>query len=118
MLAGSMRSSVRRGDIWLVEFAVPVAPGEPARSRPALVVSADQFNRTRAATVVVVPLTTSARGHPLHVEVDVADLDALSYAQTELVGVVSRRRLVHRIGAVDQLVMAQVSTLLASLLDL
>jgi hypothetical protein len=34
------------------------------------------------------------------------------------VGVVSRRRLIHRLGVVDQLVMAQVSMLLTTLLDL
>ncbi len=109
---------MRRGEIWLVEFDTPAQAGEPARTRPALVVSADRFNRTRAPTIVVVPLTTTARDHPLHVEVDVAQLAGASSAQVELVGVVSRRRLVHRIGAVDALVMAEVSTLLATLLDL
>lgn len=113
-----MRSSVRRSEIWLVEFDVPAQAGEPAKTRPALIVSADRFNRTRAPTVVVVPLTTVVRQHPLHVEIDAPGLAGVSYAQTELVGVVSRRRLVHRLGVVDDLVMVQVSTLLSTVLDL
>lgn len=118
MPTGPARSSVRRGEIWLVEFATPAETGEPAKTRPALIVSADRFNRTRSPTVVVVPLTTAARGHPLHVEIDAAGLAAASSAQTELVGVVSRRRLVRHLADVDQLVMAEVSALLATLLDI
>jgi mRNA interferase MazF len=109
---------VLRGEIWLVEFDAPVAAGEPAKTRPALVVSADRFNRTRAPNVIVVPLTTAVREHPLHAEIDAPGLAGVSYAQTELVGVMSRRRLIHRLGVVDQLVMAQVSTLITTLLDL
>lgn len=107
-----------RGEIWLVAFDWPVESGEPARTRPALIVSADRFNRTRAPTVVVVPLTTSARDHPLHVEVEAREMAGASYAQTELVGVISRHRLVHRIDVVDQLVMGRISGLLATVLDL
>lgn len=106
------------GELWLVEFDLPVQSGEPAKTRPALLVSADRFNRTRAPAVVVVPLTTVARGHPLHVEIDVPELGAPSYAQTELLGVVSRRRLVHHLADIDEVVMGEVSALLATLLDL
>ena len=109
---------MRRGEIWLVEFQTPAEPGEPAKTRPALVVSADRFNRTRSPTVVVVPLTTAARGHPLHVEVDTAELAAISFAQIELVGVVSRRRLVRHLADVDEVVLAEISALLTAVLDL
>lgn len=109
---------MRRGEVWLVDFDVPTQAGEPAKSRPALIVSADRFNRTRAPTIVVVPLTTTPREHPLHVEIDAPGLASVSYAQTELVGVVSRRRLIHHMAEVDQLDMAEVSALLTTLLDL
>lgn len=109
---------MRRGEVWLVEFATPAETGEPANTRPALIVSADRFNRTRSPTVVLVPLTTAARGHPLHVEIDAPGLAATSFAQTELVGVVSRRRVVRHLADVDQLVMAEISVLLTTLLEL
>ncbi len=109
---------MRRGELWLVEFDVPAQAGEPARTRPAVVVSADRFNRTRAPTVVVVPCTTASRDHPLHVEIDVPELGALSYAQTELIGVVSRRRLIHHLADLDEVIMGEFSALLATLLDL
>jgi mRNA-degrading endonuclease toxin of MazEF toxin-antitoxin module len=66
----------------------------------------------------VVPLTTTWRDHPLHVEVDVPELGALSYAQTELIGVVSRRRLIHHLTDLDEVTMGEVSALITTLLDL
>ena len=54
----------RRGHIYLVTL-----PGQPAdrKSRPALVVSLDVRNRL-ANDVIVVPLTTTLRTAPTHVE--------------------------------------------------
>ncbi len=54
----------RRGEIYLVRL-----PGHPAdtKSRPALVVSMDVRNRL-AHDVIVVPLTTTLRQAPTHVE--------------------------------------------------
>lgn len=54
----------RRGEIYLVRL-----PGHPAdtKARPALVVSMDVRNRL-ANDVIVVPLTTTLRPAPTHVE--------------------------------------------------
>ena len=54
----------RRGEIYLVKL-----PGHPSdrKSRPALVVSMDVRNRL-ANDVIVVPLTTTLRPAPTHVE--------------------------------------------------
>lgn len=94
--------SARRGDIWLVDFGEPVGR-EQAGRRPAVVVSADGLNDSRAGVVIVVPCTTVHRGLPSHVEIDPADsgLDEVSYAKCEDVKSVSDRRLVARLGVVD-----------------
>ena len=57
-----------RGEVWLVDLS-PTRGHEQSGRRPALVVSADPFNRSRAGLVFVVPFTTRARGIPSHVEV-------------------------------------------------
>ena len=109
---------MRRGDIWIVEYDDPARPGEPAKTRPGVIVSNDRLNASRALSVVTVPLTTNPRGHPLHVEVDYDALGEVSYAQVELVAVVSRDRLVTRIGSVNVEAMAQIGARLGLLLDL
>lgn len=107
-----------RGEIWLVEYDHPTEPGEPSKARPAVIVSADRFNQTKAWTAVAVPVTSSRRGNPLHVELDVPELHDVSYAQVELVGAVSRRRLVRRLGRLDPFTLDRVDERLAMVLSL
>jgi mRNA interferase MazF len=61
-----------RGDIWLTAFdpAPPAIGHEQAGTRPALVISIDSYNDTKASLVVVVPITTRPSRYPLHVAVD------------------------------------------------
>lgn len=89
----------RRGDVWLVDFAEPIGR-EQAGRRPALVVSADQLNESRAGVVIVIPCTTSRRDLPSHVELDPADsgLDEVSYVKCEDVKSASTERFIARIG--------------------
>ena len=48
---------IERGSICWVDFA-SLRGSQPAKRRPAVVVQADEFNRSRINTVVVVPLTS------------------------------------------------------------
>lgn len=109
----------RRSEIWLVDFGEPVGREQSGR-RPAVVVSADSLNESRAGVVVVVPITTTYRGLPSHVEIDRASsgLDEVSYAKCEDVKSVSERRLIARLGAVGAEVMFEASRALRFLLDL
>ncbi len=61
--------SPRRSEVWLVNFGDPVGREQSGR-RPAVVVSADALNQSPAGVVVVVPITTTYRGLPSHVEID------------------------------------------------
>lgn len=90
-------------DLWLVDFGEPL-PGEPAHHRPALVLGPPDTFGADFPFVIVCPLTTTRRGLSLHIEVEPSDatgLDAVSYVQCELLRSVNRRRLVHRLGAID-----------------
>ena len=109
----------RRGDVWLVDFGDPVGR-EQAGKRPALLISADSLNESRAGVVVVVPITTAYRGLPSHVEIDrgSSGLDEVSYAKCEDVKSVSEQRLVGRLGTVGDEVMFQAARALRFLLDL
>lgn len=109
----------RRGEVWLVEFGDPVGREQSGR-RPAVVVSADPLNESRAGVVIVVPTTTTRRGLPSHVEIDTngSGLDEVSYAKCEDVKSVSEQRLIARIGTVTDEVTFDIGRALRFLLDI
>ncbi|MCL9759509.1 type II toxin-antitoxin system PemK/MazF family toxin [Frankia sp. AiPa1] len=86
----------------MVDFGEPVGHEQGLR-RPAVVVSADRLNRSRAGLSIVVPLTRTHRGLPSHVELEPGGtgLRETSYAKVEDVKSVSQRRLTRRLGVVD-----------------
>ena len=111
--------TARRGDIWLVDFGEPVGR-EQAGRRPAVVVSADPLNDSRAGVVIVVPCTTRRRELPSHVELDPKECghDEASYAKCEEVKSVPENRLVARLGAATDEALFAITRALRFLLDL
>ncbi len=112
-------TGARRGDVWLVDFGVPVGREQGYR-RPAVVVSSDMHNAGPGGVVVVVPATTSYRGLPLHVEIepDGSGLDEAVYAKCEDVKSVAVERLVRRLGSVSPGVLDRMKRVLRYLFDL
>lgn len=108
-----------RGEVWLLDFGEPVGREQSGR-RPAVIVSADPLNDSRAGVVIVVPLTTTHRGLPSHIEIDKrgSGLDETSYAKCEDVKSVSEQRLIAQLGTVEEQVMFQVARALRFLLEL
>ncbi len=93
-------ADARRGEIWLLDLGEPIGH-EQGWQRPALVVSSDH-------------------GLPTRVEVEATDVNGLaetSYARCEDIRSVSERRLVHRVGVCDGLVMLGVGRVLRTFLD-
>ena len=112
--------SPRRGEVWLVDLS-PTQGHEQAGRRPALVVSADAFNRSRAGLVFVVPLTARSRGIPTHVEVrpPQGGLHETSWARCEDLRSVSIERLTTRpLGVVSSEVLVATGERLRLLLQL
>lgn len=109
----------RWGDIWLIDFGGPVGR-EQAGRRPAVVVSVDPLNDSRAGVVIVVPCTTTRRGLPSHVEIEPgpSGLDEVSYAKCEDVKSVSEDRLVLKLGAASPETLFEIARSLRFLLDL
>lgn len=58
-----------RGEVWSVNLD-PSKGREQAGRRPALILSVDQFNHGPAELVVVIPITSKAKGIPFHVSVN------------------------------------------------
>ena len=105
-------------EIWLVDFGDPF-PGEPAHQRPALVVGPPEHFGAAFPYRIVLPLTSTRRDLPIHVELEAtgaSGLETTSYVQCESVRSVSSRRLVHRLGAVSRSESEQVGSILRTLL--
>jgi mRNA interferase MazF len=108
-----------RGEVWLVDLN-PTRGHEQAGTRPALVVSADEFNHGPAGLVILVPMTTTERGIPLHVRVDPPEggLSRRSFIKCEDVRSVSEQRLVRHLGVVSPDTLALVADRLRIVLEL
>jgi mRNA interferase MazF len=102
-----------------VDFGEPVGH-EQAGRRPAVVVSADPLNDSRAGVVIVIPTTTTHRALPSHVEIepDGSGLDEVSYAKCEDIKSISNERLIARLGTVTSAITFEIARALRFLLDL
>ncbi|MGH9155124.1 MAG: type II toxin-antitoxin system PemK/MazF family toxin [Acidimicrobiales bacterium] len=118
MNPSSGRTDPRRGEIWLVDFGDPVGREQGYR-RPALVVSADRLNVSRAGLVIVVPVTRTRRDLPSHVEIEPAGagLGDLSYAKGADIKSISRNRLVHRLGSAPDDIVSHVAFVVRTLIE-
>jgi len=108
-----------RGEMWLTDFD-PVVGHEQGGRRPCLIVSMDIFNRSPADLVVGIPLTTRARGVPLHVPISPPEggLHSQSYAMGDAVRSISKLRLIQRWGMVTPVTLARVEDALRILMGL
>ena len=108
-----------RGEIWLVNLS-PTRGREQAGTRPALIVSVDLFNHGAAELVVVIPVTSKAKGIPLHVEVNPPEggLSLKSFVKCEDVRSISTARLMKKLGKVSPEIINAVEDRLKILLGL
>ncbi len=83
-----------RGQVWFLNLD-PTEGREQSGSRPALVISVNAFNQGAAGQVVVLPVTSKAKGIPFHVELIPPEggVRQISFIKCEDVRSVSRSRL-------------------------
>ena len=111
---------IRRGDIFLVDLN-PVVGAEQAGIRPALVVQIDKANAASPHTVIV-PFTTRIREVklPCHVRIPagVGGLLEDSIVLCEQIRVIDKRRMVRKIGSIDDEYSSRVDTAIRIILGL
>ncbi|MGZ8308788.1 MAG: type II toxin-antitoxin system PemK/MazF family toxin [Rhodoplanes sp.] len=106
---------IRRGEIWWVAFD-PSIGGETRKTRPAVVVSNDEFN-VRNNRVQVLPLTSSEKRLYLF-EAHVNTGERQSKAMADQIRTVSKERFQNRIGRVSRAEMAGIERAIRVQLDL
>jgi mRNA interferase MazF len=109
-----------RGEIWNADLD-PTRGREQAGKRPVLVVSTDRFNEGPAELVVVLPITSRAKGIPWHVPLTASGGTGLrtdSFAMVEAIRCVSRERLAKRLGEASGAALGEVEKRMRILLEL
>ncbi len=108
-------SHLEQGDIIEVDFN-PSVGHEPAKARPAIVVTAYAFN-VRSSLVGVVPIQSADTGYPLHVPVNDAGLHG--FACVEMVRTIDvERRGFRLLGYASDEVMRTVIGIIRGMYDL
>ena len=115
---------MHRGDIWTVDFSVPLG-SEAAYRRPAVIVSNDGANMTAVrldrGVVTVVPVTTNVRrvyDFQVALPARLCGLPRDSKAQAEQVRAVAVERIDSRVGRVPPQLMDRIDDALRLHLDL
>ena len=111
-----------RGDIWLADLNP--TRGHESRlggsQRPVLVISEDIFNKGLAGLVIVLPITSTYRGVPSHVQIKPPEGETKnpSVILYKAVRSIAKERLVRRWGKVSALTLAAVEDRLRILMGL
>jgi mRNA interferase MazF len=112
--------SHHHGDVWLVALGAG-RPGEPGKTRPAIIVSVDALSSgTDAGLIIVVPLSSSLASSHLRIEITpgTAGVESPSRAICRALRAVDPSRLVRRIGHVSQDDMSRIEAALALILGI
>lgn len=89
---------VRRFDVYLINLD-PTVGSEIRRTRPCVVVSPDEMNRS-IRTVLVAPMTTKGRGYPTRVPVEFQG--KRGQIVLDQLRTVDKARLVRKLGDIDE----------------
>ena len=107
-------NALEQGDIIEVDFN-PSVGHEPAKRRPAIVVTSFGFN-SRSPLVGVVPIQTKDSGYPLHVPVDGAGLHG--FACVEMMRTIDvERRGCKLLGVAEDATMRKVMGVIRGIYD-
>ncbi len=107
---------ITRGDLWLADYGQPMGR-EQGGPRPTVVMSGRAVNDVRMGLVFSVPLTTTERGWPSHVEVPPGTgLEKQSWAMVEQFRAISVQRLTRRIGWVEEPTLEKMRVILSHLI--
>jgi len=105
--------------VWTIDLGESIGHEQGYR-RPAVVLSVDRLNNSRAGLLLVVPTTWAHRNLPSHIEVEPGSsgLRETSYAKVEDLRSVSVRRLERRCGTDTDAALHRISTAARLLLGL
>lgn len=114
------KTTPNRGEIRWIQFDQATRGHEQAGHRPGLVISSSRFNESPAGLVVALPMTTTDRSIPWHVQVTPPEgnLSRTGYVMCDQPHTLARERFDDRIGSVTRSTMRNIEQRLLDLLEL
>jgi mRNA interferase MazF len=88
---------LKRGEIWLVNFD-PTVGAEIKKTRPAIIVSSEPFNRLRR-TLVVVPLSTTHQNTEFPLLIAIATSGVPSVAVVDQIKAAAKERFIRKLAS-------------------
>jgi mRNA interferase MazF len=107
---------MNRGDIWLVNFD-PTVGSEIKKTRPAIILSTQPFNRLRR-TLVVVPLSTTHDQTEFPLLIAIRSSGRPAVAVVDQIKAAAKERFIQKIGVASPAELEQISDALAMLLKI
>jgi mRNA interferase MazF len=107
---------MNRGEIWLVNFD-PTLGSEIKKTRPAIIVSGQPFNRFRR-TVVVVPLSSAHERTEFPLLVAIRSSSKPSVAVIDQIKAAAKERFIRKLGVATSSEMRQINDALSTLIEL
>ena len=87
---------VNRFDVFLINLD-PTVGSEIRKSRPCLIISPDEMNRT-IRTVIVAPMTTSGKAYPTRIPCEFQD--KAGYIVLDQIRTLDKTRLIKKLGSI------------------
>lgn len=107
---------MNRGEIWLVNFD-PTIGSEIRKTRPAVIVSRQPFNRLRR-TVLVVPLSSAHHATEFPLLIAMRSGGRPAVAVVDQIKAAAKERFIRKLGVASPEEMEQISEALGTLLSL
>lgn len=107
---------MNRGEIWLVNFD-PTIGSEIKKTRPAIILSGQPFNRLRR-TLIVVPLSSAHEQTEFPLLVAIRSSGKPSVAVVDQIKAAAKERFLHKIGEATDDEMNLINDALATLVEL
>ena len=107
---------MNRGEIWLVNFD-PTIGSEIRKTRPAVIVSRQPFNRLRR-TVLVVPLSSAHHATEFPLLIAMRSGSRPAVAVVDQIKAAAKERFIRKLGVASPGEMEQISEALGTLLSL
>ena len=107
---------MNRGEIWLVNFD-PTIGSEIPKTRPAIILSRQPFNRLRR-TVVVVPLSSAHNETEFPLLIAIRSSGIPAVAVVDQIKAAAKERFIRKLGTASAEEMQQINDALGTLLSL
>ena len=103
---------IRQYEVYLISLD-PTIGHEVKKARPCVIISPDEMNKN-ISTVIIAPLTTQSRFYPTRIPLKFAEKEA--WIVLDKLRTVDRKRLIKKLGKIDQKTINQVKSIIKEML--